>query len=51
MISGAPASGKGTQCELIVHKVTHSTAPYPFLVLESLVILFIFQKNTNDNIA
>lgn len=21
MISGAPASGKGTQCELIVHKV------------------------------
>lgn len=32
MISGAPASGKGTQCELIVKKVS---SPKNFAVLQS----------------
>lgn len=47
MISGAPASGKGTQCELIVHKVNKCTSnPYPFLVS-----LYIFTNSQCLNLA
>lgn len=38
MISGAPASGKGTQCELIVHKVIYHCSLY----VSCFVILCIF---------
>lgn len=39
MISGAPASGKGTQCELITQKVCYTYTPLVFPLSFYLFIL------------
>lgn len=45
MLSGAPASGKGTQCELIVQKVTkfmHNLLQFNILLVVSMKICVMF---------
>ena len=63
MISGAPASGKGTQCELITQKVCYTYTPLVFTLSFCLFILWfrsfgalfvgvvVFEMNNNNNLA